>query len=229
MQEAQDSGLASLWLLGTVLGERINIDRARHEHLSHGRPASADDLVRIARGEGLKARRARSSMARLGSLPLPVIAIAKDGSFFIIAKASDDKALVAEAGQPPAEWPLARLDQVWSGGVILVTKREALGVDVLRFGLSWFWPVAKRFKKILAEVLLISVFIQLVALVTPLFFQVVIDKVLVHRGLTTLEVLIIGLVVVTSPTSASTGCAPTPSPTPRAAWTPSWARICSGI
>src|ERR1700730_9380758 len=52
------------------------------------------------------------------------------------------------------------------------------------------------FKKILAEVLLISVFIQLMGLVSPLFFQVVIDKVLVHRGLTTLEVLVIGLIVV---------------------------------
>jgi subfamily B ATP-binding cassette protein HlyB/CyaB len=38
--------------------------------------------------------------------------------------------------------------------------------------------------------------LQLLALVSPLFFQVVMDKVLVHRGLTTLDVLVIGLVVV---------------------------------
>ena len=38
--------------------------------------------------------------------------------------------------------------------------------------------------------------LQLFALVSPLFFQVVMDKVLVHRGITTLDVLVIGLVVV---------------------------------
>ena len=68
--------------------------------------------------------------------------------------------------------------------------------DALRFGLAWFLPIVKRFRHILAEILLISAFIQLVGLVAPLFTQVVIDKVLVHRGLTTLEVLVIGLVVV---------------------------------
>ena len=191
-----DSGLASLWLVGTVLGERINIGRVQHDYLPHGGPATADDLVRIARGEGLKARRSRSSISRLGSLHLPVIAATKDGAFFVIARASDRRVLVAEAGQPPAEWSFEQLERVWSGGIIFVTKRELLGADVLRFGLNWFWPVVKRFKKILAEVLLISVFIQLLGLVSPLFFQVVIDKVLVHRGLTTLEVLVIGLSVV---------------------------------
>jgi ATP-binding cassette, subfamily B, bacterial HlyB/CyaB len=45
----------------------------------------------------------------------------------------------------------------------------------------------------LAEVLVASFFLQLVALASPLFFQVVIDKVLVHRSLGTLDVLVIGL------------------------------------
>ena len=66
----------------------------------------------------------------------------------------------------------------------------------VRFGLKWFLPVVKRFSNVLAEVLVISVFIQLVALVSPLFFQVVIDKVLAHRALTTPEVLMIGLVII---------------------------------
>ena len=44
--------------------------------------------------------------------------------------------------------------------------------------------------------LVVSLFLQLFALVSPLFFQVVMDKVLVHHGLTTLDVLVIGLLVV---------------------------------
>jgi subfamily B ATP-binding cassette protein HlyB/CyaB len=45
-------------------------------------------------------------------------------------------------------------------------------------------------------VLLASFFLQLFALVSPLFFQVVIDKVLVHRSLSTLDVLVVGLLAI---------------------------------
>ena len=41
--------------------------------------------------------------------------------------------------------------------------------------------------------LIASLFIQIFALVTPLFFQVIIDKVLVHKGIATLVVIVIGL------------------------------------
>ena len=44
--------------------------------------------------------------------------------------------------------------------------------------------------------LLVSLFLQVFALVSPLFFQVVMDKVLVHRGMSTLDVLVIGLTVI---------------------------------
>ena len=53
-----------------------------------------------------------------------------------------------------------------------------------------------KYKRLLAEVLLASFFLQLFGLISPLFFQVVIDKVLVHRGVTTLDVLVLGLVII---------------------------------
>jgi subfamily B ATP-binding cassette protein HlyB/CyaB len=48
----------------------------------------------------------------------------------------------------------------------------------------------------LGEVLVASFFLQLFALISPLFFQVVIDKVLVHRSMSTLDVLMIGLIAI---------------------------------
>ena len=53
-----------------------------------------------------------------------------------------------------------------------------------------------KYRHVLGRVLVASFFLQLFALVTPLFFQVVIDKVLVHRSLSTLDVLVIGLVTI---------------------------------
>ena len=68
--------------------------------------------------------------------------------------------------------------------------------ELAKFDFSWFIPSLIKHRKLLGEVLLVSFMLQLFALVSPLFFQVVMDKVLVHRGMTTLDVLVIGLVVV---------------------------------
>lgn len=85
----------------------------------------------------------------------------------------------------------------WSGEVILFTLRESLSQLSHRFNLRWFLTVITKYKNLLIEVLLASFFLQLLTLVTPVFFQVVIDKVLLHRVLTTLDVLAIGLLIVT--------------------------------
>jgi subfamily B ATP-binding cassette protein HlyB/CyaB len=65
-----------------------------------------------------------------------------------------------------------------------------------KFDFSWFVPSLVKHRKLLGEVLLVSTFLQLFALVSPLFFQVIMDKVLVHRGTSTLNVLVVALVVV---------------------------------
>src|SRR5207344_1276522 len=53
-----------------------------------------------------------------------------------------------------------------------------------------------KYRNLFGEVLLASFFLQLFGLVSPLFFQVVIDKVLVHQSMSTLDVLVFGLVAV---------------------------------
>lgn len=191
-----DTGLKCLALVFAFAGAPFDADRAQREFLLPGKKAEFNDLLRIAKAQGYKAARRRSSVERLTALTLPVIARHIDGSFFVIGRRSENGVFVGLAGGPPVEWPLERLAAEWSGDTLLVTRRDRLSGDVVRFGLSWFLPVVKRFRAILAEVLVVSVFIQLIALIAPLFSQVVIDKVLVHRGLTTLEVLCIGLLAV---------------------------------
>jgi subfamily B ATP-binding cassette protein HlyB/CyaB len=86
--------------------------------------------------------------------------------------------------------------RAWSGRLVLLARRASLGELTRRFDVGWFLQAIHKYRRLLIEVLLASFFLQLFALVTPLFFQVVTDKVLVHRGLTTLDVLVIGLVAV---------------------------------
>jgi subfamily B ATP-binding cassette protein HlyB/CyaB len=191
-----DTGLGCLGLVLAIAGEAFGIERARREYLAPGQVADSQDLLRIAKGEGLKARLSRSSVDRIQALSLPVIARGKSGDFFVIGRRTETGVLVGLAGGPPLAWTLEDLDREWTGEILFVVKRDRLAGDVVDFGLKWFLPVVRRFARILTEVLVISVFIQLVALVSPLFFQVVIDKVLVHRALTTLQVLVVGLLLI---------------------------------
>ena len=191
-----DGGLSCLALVIGLNGDAFDADRARREFLKPGTRATVVDLLRIAKAEKLKARLTRSSVARLDALALPVIGRTHDGAFFVIGRRTPAGVLVGEEGGPPVEWTRERLAAAWTGEVLLVARRDRPKGEAAAFGLGWFLPVVKRFGRILVEVLALSVFIQLLALVAPLFSQVVIDKVLVHRGLTTLEVLVIGLLVV---------------------------------
>ena len=90
----------------------------------------------------------------------------------------------------------AEFEAIWDGHLILMARRAGLVDLSRRFDLSWFLGAIHKYRYLLGEVLAASFFLQLFALVTPLFFQVVIDKVLVSRTLSTLDVLIIGLVTI---------------------------------
>lgn len=84
---------------------------------------------------------------------------------------------------------------MWSGRAILVTTRLSVAAQT-KFDVTWFIPALVKYRWMLGDVLAASLALQLFALATPMIFQVVIDKVLVHQGLTTLDVLAIGLITV---------------------------------
>jgi ATP-binding cassette, subfamily B, bacterial HlyB/CyaB len=165
--------------------------------LAGSQEVGADDIVRLARQQDLKSRRTTSSFERLAAAPLPALAGAKDGSFFIVGRCNDDKVLVHRGVGGAAEV----LDKeaflaLWDGTLVFVTRRATLSDVGRQFGISWFMRAIYKYRNILGQVLLASFFLQIFALISPLFFQVVVDKVLVHRGMTTLDVLLIGLVTV---------------------------------
>ncbi|HAM3120509.1 TPA: enterohemolysin T1SS ABC transporter permease/ATPase EhxB, partial [Escherichia coli] len=87
-------------------------------------------------------------------------------------------------------------EKLYQGKVILVTSRATVVGELAKFDFSWFIPSVVKYRKILLEVLTVSAFIQFLALITPLFFQVVMDKVLVHRGFSTLNIITIAFIIV---------------------------------
>ncbi len=165
----------------------------------HG-PLSTDELLLAARHLGLQARRVRTVPGRLPLTPLPALALMADGSVALLAQCDGQRVLVqrftAAAQARPLIEPLADFAAQWSGDLILITSRASLAGELARFDFSWFIPSLVRHRRLIGEVLVVSAFPQLFGLVSPLFFQVVMDKVLVHRGTSTLDVIVVGLVFV---------------------------------
>lgn len=190
-----DTGLACLVLIARVFGLPADPGPLRHRFAA---PVLAEaDILRAARHVGLKARAINSQFERLDKTPLPAIAQHKDGHYFIVAKLEADKVLIQDPLETrPQALPRDLFEAAWSGRLILLARRATALGEAAKFGFKWFIPALIKYRKLFAEVLIASFFLQLFALITPLFFQVVIDKVLVHQGLTTLDVLAFGLIVV---------------------------------
>jgi subfamily B ATP-binding cassette protein HlyB/CyaB len=190
-----DPGLEALVTLLQFQG--VAADREQIRHRLGTAKIGAPDMLRCAKDLGLKARAYRTDWSRLARTPLPAIAALRDGGFMVVAKAAEDKVLVqSPRASRPALMTRDELLAVWDGGLIVMTRRAGLSDVTRRFDITWFLGAIHKYRYLLSEVLLASFFLQLFGLVSPLFFQVVIDKVLVHRALTTLDVLVIGLLAI---------------------------------
>jgi subfamily B ATP-binding cassette protein HlyB/CyaB len=194
-----DSGLQALALVAGFY--RIPADPAQLAHdLGLGRASETPDLVRAAQRLGLKARILhKPAPKRLRTLPLPAIVGLEDGQFAVIAVRLPDGRLRLGFPWNRSFRDLSVEEAIAAGlcDVILIARRlGGAGIDPRTFGLRWFLASVWRYRRPLTHVLAASLFVQLFALITPLFFQIVIDKVLVHKGLSTLIVVTVGLAVI---------------------------------
>ncbi|MDQ0462475.1 subfamily B ATP-binding cassette protein HlyB/CyaB [Caulobacter ginsengisoli] len=194
---APDSGLLCLTALLGFLGRPAEPDQLRHQLGAGVGPTKAADLLRLAKWLDVKARTIQAKPEKLSRHPLPAIARLNDGSFVLLLQAAGDRVLLFRPDEdaPRAE-SLADFGQVFSGELLLMTTRERVAGATRAFDVTWFIPALVKYRHLLRDVLLASFFLQLLGLITPLFFQIVVDKVLVHKGITTLEVLAVGLLAV---------------------------------
>ncbi|MDQ7312349.1 type I secretion system permease/ATPase [[Pseudomonas] hibiscicola] len=189
-----DLALRGLVLLAQFHGIAADAEQLAHAHGRNGEAFDETTLLLAARRLGLKARISATPQRRLSRVTLPALALAGPHPF-IIARIDRDQVLIHDlAEKRPRTLTLDELGQRYVGRLLQVTSRASVLGELARFDFSWFIPAVIKYRRLLVEVLIVSFFIQMFALVTPLFYQVVMDKVLVHRGLTTLDVIAVGLV-----------------------------------
>ncbi|TIX89172.1 type I secretion system permease/ATPase [Rhizobium sp. P44RR-XXIV] len=194
-----DSGLAAIAAIAGYFRIASNPDVLARD-LALSKEAGRNDLLRAAKLVGLKAKYLEiQSNARLATLPTPAIVCLTDGRFAIFGGAAPDNTwrVIDPIDFSSRNLGAHELLAETSGHFILLQRRLAgPGASQGNFGFRWFLPSIWRYRHAFGHVLLASLIVQIFALVTPLFFQVVVDKVLAHRSYSTLIVLVIGLAAV---------------------------------
>ena len=181
--ENQDLALNGLILLAHYYGIAVNPQDIRHRFDPDGTGMDATAWLLASKDLGLKSRLLRQKAARLPLMPLPALVWKENGEHFILARVDGGRYLTHDlrTGKPAILSESDFLDR-YEGRIVAVASRASILGSLTRFDFTWFIPAVVKYRRIFLEVLAVSVVLQLFTLMTPLFFQVVMDKVLVHRG-----------------------------------------------
>lgn len=210
-----DTGLFCLTTLARFHGISADIPTLRHQFGSE--IFSRQTILLAAQFLGMTAKIVQQDFSRIQQMPLPAIGIDRNGQYFIVGKfetgsppaktnseeniihnlPESTRILIQRLGEAPSILDLKSFLAEWSGEIIFLTSKANFAGDIAKFDFTWFIPAIVKYRKLLAEVLLISFVLQMIGLATPMFFQVVMDKVLVNHAMKTLNVIAIGLICAT--------------------------------
>jgi subfamily B ATP-binding cassette protein HlyB/CyaB len=184
---------------------QVNPERLIEDYALVAREPPTATVLRIAADIGLKARADTLTWAGL---------LAQEGVFPLIARLADGNSVIVMGvsrqegdGQIAILNPLAdnasavimidrdKFCAKWEGAVFLMKRLHAAPEGARPFGFRWFIPEILKQKAALRDIAIAAIAMHLLALASPIFFQLVIDKVLVHQSVGTLWVLGVGIVV----------------------------------
>jgi len=190
----EDIGLKALMTIAAYYQIPADHKNIIHILAMEGKTFGDGDLIRAAKMLKLKATSAVIKTSKLSKMTLPAILKTSDG-YLLAVKNDGDKCLTVGSSGVPEIMSLEKLSEIWNGGILLFIPRLMKNRD-LKFGFKWFIPTIMKYKSPLLEVLIAAFVMQVLGLFSPLITQSVIDKVLVHNSLSTLDVLAIGLVLI---------------------------------
>jgi subfamily B ATP-binding cassette protein HlyB/CyaB len=194
----QDAAIASLHTVCMFHKINFNPEDVRHKYADETGAFNDVAIVRAAISLGLKAGIRNTSADRIDNISCPAIVYSSDGVPCVLLKVQGDSVIYFD----PRASGASKIDrnlfkERFSRKIVMFSSRESIVGDLAKFDISWFVPAVIKYRKLLGHVLIASFVLQLFALATPLFFQVIMDKVLVHRSIMTLDILAIGILAVT--------------------------------
>jgi subfamily B ATP-binding cassette protein HlyB/CyaB len=184
------SGLVCLELVAKLNQVPLDARALVREYGLTGEEVTSPELVRMLKQQGFKSKIKRFSLRKMDKYPLPAIFKFNTGAYGALLKLNteDEKLLLFSVGDKQAQEKSFADFESLTTGELIIAKHKMINKQV-QFGFKWFWNEIVHYKQVMMQVLLGSFVIQLFGLITPLFTQVILDKVVVHHSLMTLDVL----------------------------------------
>jgi ATP-binding cassette subfamily B protein len=181
----------------------INPERLIEDYALGAEEPGAATVLRISAEIGMKAKADKFTWETLQAQGgvFPLIARMSDGNCVIVMAAS-----VKDGGQVAVLNPLAdnatevliidreKFCSQWKGEVFLMKRIHAMAEENQPFGFRWFIPEILKQKSAFRDLAITAFAMHFLGLASPMFFQLVIDKVLVHQSQSTLWVLCVGVI-----------------------------------
>lgn len=198
--ESAECGLACLAMVSSFYGHHHDIFSLRQEFGSSARGADLKTLISHAEALALSARALQIDVHELAELTLPAILHWNFNHFVILSKVTKSEVVVHDPAVGARKYTLNELSKRFTGIVLELRPRTSFAPKpkVRRLKLWDFFKDARGLYSSLAQLLVLSVLIQIIALATPLYLQLVVDEVLTGSDQNLLTVLAVGFAGLTA-------------------------------
>lgn len=195
-QSSSDCGAACLAMIAAYWGKRLPIHMLR-EKANVGRSgASLKSLAKGAESVGLHARPVRASFGRVAQQTNPWIAHWQGNHYIVVYRVEAHQVMVADPAVGRKYISKEEFKAHWTGYALLIDPTEQLkNVEFQKASLGRYIKLLIPYRSLVFQIILVSLLIQLFSLVTPLFTQIILDKVVVQKSISTLNIFAIGLVI----------------------------------
>jgi ATP-binding cassette subfamily B protein len=192
-----DCGAACLSMILRYYRKDVSINRLRDIANVSREGATLYSLAEAAEAVGFQARGIRASYDHLLKAETPAIAHWEGFHYIVLYEAKPDRVIVADPAIGLRRLSREEFEKGWTGYLLLMHPTPRLdGVEESKTTFGRFLPLLKPYRKLFAEIFLASLVLQLFGLASPIFSQVIVDKVLVHKNTPMLNLLLIGMLIV---------------------------------
>ncbi|MEY0879637.1 peptidase domain-containing ABC transporter [Providencia stuartii] len=181
---------STLYFIGIIIKLTSDISQDEFNTITAEKESFRDTLNALQNQLNIKCKYKNQTNKNISKIDSPSIIYDNDNVAYLLANFNHEQVLIQRFGNhPPELWSMDKFIQMWSGKWLQVKTKQS------QFDITWFKTEFLKYKYIIASVLLFSFILQILALVTPIIIQVIMDKVLVHNSMMTLDLLIFGLII----------------------------------
>lgn len=195
-QSSSDCGAACLAMVAQYWGKRLSLNLLRNLAGVGRSGVSLKGLAHTAESIGFMARPVRSSFNRLANQTTPWIAHWQGDHYVVVYRVKRNRVILADPALGKRSLSMADFQANWTGYAVLLTPTELLqAMPAAKLSLGRFWGAFAPYQSMLVPIIVASVLLQVLGLVTPLFTQIILDQVVVHKSVLTLHAFVIGLLL----------------------------------